>query len=151
VAAARAGVRLRLALWSFEPQFPAKEELAFFLNETRKMIAVVDDDPSLLKGIVRLLSAHGFHAQAFRSAEAFLDEKNARKAACLILDINLGGISGIELRRQLTASGFNPPAIFITALDDEATLREATAAGCVACLRKPFSATSLIGAINGAI
>lgn len=115
------------------------------------MIAVVDDDPSMLKGIVRLLSAHGFCTQAFASAEAFLNGENARNAACLILDISLGGISGIELRRQLTASGSNLPVIFITALDDEATLRAATDAGCIAYLHKPFPANLLINAITGAI
>jgi FixJ family two-component response regulator len=121
------------------------------LSLLKKIVVVVDDDPSMLKGIIRLLSAHGFGTQSFLSAEAFLEDADAKKAACLILDINLGGISGFDLRRQLTTSGFDLPVIFITARDDEASLREATEVGCVAFLRKPFAAKLLIGAINEAI
>jgi FixJ family two-component response regulator len=121
------------------------------LDKPTKTIAVVDDDPSMLRGIVRLLSAHGFGTQAFASAEAFLDDAGARSAACLVLDIHLGGISGIELRRRLTASGSRLPVIFITAHDDEATREQAIAAGCIAYLRKPFSSHLLINAIKEAI
>ena len=120
------------------------------VNTSPRTIAVVDDDPSMLKGIVRLLSAHGFSTQAFVSAEAFLADASAESAACLVLDIHLGGISGIELRRQLTASGSRLPVIFITAVDDEATRAEAMAAGCIAYLRKPFPSAQLIGAIDKA-
>jgi len=120
------------------------------LDKSTKTIAVVDDDPSMLRGIVRLLSAHGFGTQAFASAEAFLGDVGASTAACLILDIHLGGMSGIELRRRLTASGSRLPVIFITAVDDEATREEAIAAGCIACLRKPFASNLLIGAIKEA-
>jgi FixJ family two-component response regulator len=120
------------------------------LDNATTIIAVVDDDPGMLRGIVRLLGAHGFGTRAFASAEAFLDDAEARSAACLILDIRLGGISGIELRRQLTASGARVPVIFITAVDDEVTRAEAMAAGCIAYLRKPFPAAQLIDAIDKA-
>jgi FixJ family two-component response regulator len=120
------------------------------LDQSTKTIAVVDDDPSMLRGLVRLLAAHGFGTQSFASAEAFLDDAGATSAACLILDIHLGGMSGIELRRRLTASGSRLPVIFITAVDDEATRVEAMAAGCIAYLRKPFPSDQLIGAINKA-
>jgi FixJ family two-component response regulator len=103
--------------------------------------------PGMLRGIVRLLSAHGFDVLALESAEAFLDDDSMRIADCLILDIHLGGISGIELRRQLTASGSCPPVIFITAMDDGPTQREAIAVGCIAYLSKPFPANHLVGAI----
>jgi FixJ family two-component response regulator len=116
----------------------------------RKVVAVVDDDPSMLKAIERLLRAHGFDAASFASAEAFLGCDAASAADCLVLDIHLGGMSGIELRRRLTASSSTLPIIFITAVDDEATYWEAIEAGCVACLRKPFPAVLLIGAINEA-
>lgn len=127
------------------------QEASRSLTPPKKIVAIVDDDPSMLRGIVRLLSAHGFRTQSFESAEAFLHGMGAKKAACLILDIGLGGISGLELRRHLTASGSDLPVIFITARDDEATLREAIEAGCVAYLRKPFAGNQLIGAINEAI
>ncbi len=112
-------------------------------------VAVVEDDPSMLQGLKRLLSAHGFRVQTFASAELFLDDIANCEAECLLLDVHLGGISGIDLKRQLTASGSNLPVIFMTAMDTETTRQEAFDAGCIAYLRKPFLAKLLIDAING--
>ena len=120
------------------------------VSTKRKLIAVVDDDPTLLKAIKRLLGAHGFEVELFASAEAFLAGRCGEQRACLILDIHLRGMTGIELRRHLMATGCRLPVIFITAVTDDATHREAMDAGCVACLRKPFSASLLLGAINEA-
>jgi len=114
----------------------------------RKVVALVEDDPSVLTGLQRLLSARGFEAEPFASAEAFLDGAAASKAGCLVLDIHLGGMSGIELRRRLAVSGSAIPVIFMTAFDDELTQREAVEAGCIAYLHKPFSAHSLIAALE---
>ena len=116
----------------------------------QKVIAVIDDDPDMLKAIGRLLAAHGFRPEAFASAEAFLNRNWAREPACLVLDIHLGGMSGIDLQRRLKASGSRVPIIFITAIEDEAARGEAINAGCVAYLRKPFMARLLIGAIDDA-
>jgi FixJ family two-component response regulator len=113
-----------------------------------RTIAIVDDNPSLLKGLDRLLSAHGFRVQTFISAELFLERFAECGADCLVLDIHLGGISGIDLQRRLTLSGTDLPVIFMTAIDNEATRQEAFDAGCVAYLRKPFLANLLIDAIN---
>jgi FixJ family two-component response regulator len=113
-----------------------------------RTIAVVEDNPSMLQGLNRLLSAHGFRVQTFASAELFLDNIANCEAECLLLDIHLGGISGIDLKRQLTASGSNLPVIFMTGIDNEATRQEASEVGCVAYLRKPFLAKLLIDAIN---
>ena len=113
-----------------------------------RTIAVVEDDPSVLQGLSRLLSAYGFRVHGFTSAESFLDSLVRCEAACLVVDINLGGISGIDLKRRLTASGSDFPVIFMTAVDSEATRQEAVDAGCVAYLRKPFLAKLLIEAIN---
>ena len=115
-----------------------------------KVIAIVDDEQALLKAIERLLTARGFAPQGFNSAEAFLDSHAAKDAACLVLDIHLGGMSGIELLRRLNAVRSKLPVIFITAADNEAVHREAMEAGCVAFLRKPFQAHSLISAIDKA-
>ena len=117
---------------------------------TPKMIAVVDDDASMLKSIERLLGAYGFATRVFASAEAFLDLKARADIDCLLLDIHLGGMSGIELRHRLTASGCQLPVIFMTAFDDEATRIQAQTAGCSAFLHKPFAADLLIGAIKQA-
>jgi FixJ family two-component response regulator len=112
-----------------------------------KTIAIVDDNAAVLKGIERLLNAHGFATKGFSSAESFLASKPTNGIDCVLLDIHLGGMSGIALRRQLSASGSTLPVIFMTAFDDQATRQQAQAAGCVAYLRKPFAGSLLIEAI----
>lgn len=116
----------------------------------QKIVAVVDDDPSMLRATRDLLDAHGIGAAMFDSAEAFLRRGAGTKIDCLLLDIHLGGMSGIDLRRQLTAANCSLPVIFMTALDDELTHREAKLAGCVTVLRKPYSARQLMDAIGKA-
>ena len=111
-----------------------------------RTIAVVDDNPSMLQGLNRLLLAHGLRVQTFASAEAFLEVEC--EADCLLLDIHLSGISGINLQRQLIASGRELPVIMMTAIDNEATRQEAFDAGCVAYLKKPFLSKLLIDAIG---
>jgi FixJ family two-component response regulator len=121
-----------------------------FMPTQPRMIAVVDDDPSMLKGIERLLGACGFATKVFSSAEAFIESDGAADVDCLLLDIHLGGMSGIELRRHLAVSGSPLPVIFMTAFDDEATRTTAQSTGCIAYLHKPFVANLLIGAIEKA-
>ena len=116
-----------------------------------RTIAVVEDNPSMLQGLNRLLSAHGFRVQTFTSAESFLDDIANCEAECLLLDIHLGGISGVDLKRRLASSGRNLPVIFMTAIDDEATRQQALDVGCVAYLKKPFLAKLLIDAINAVV
>ena len=115
------------------------------------VVAVVDDDPGMLKSIDRLLKAYKFQTAMYPSAESFIDGLADGGPACLVLDIHLGGMSGIELRRKLTASGSDFPVIFISAAVEETVRQEAFAAGCVAYLRKPFPAPLLIEAINKAV
>jgi FixJ family two-component response regulator len=116
----------------------------------RKVVGIVENDPGMLKALERLLSAHGFAVEAYASAEAFLDGATDNDVLCLIVDINLGGMSGIQLRRQLAASGSALPVIFMTAFDSPGTHQEAVDAGCVAYLLKPFPSSLLIGAIDKA-
>ena len=117
---------------------------------TQRNIVVVDDDSSILRAIENLLDANGFATELFASAEEFLDRRAATQVDCLLLDINLSVMSGIELQRQLAACGSKLPVIFMTGLDDEAIRREALMAGGVACLRKPFTVRQLIDAIERA-
>jgi FixJ family two-component response regulator len=119
--------------------------------KSRTIVAVVDDDPSMLNAAESLLHAQGFATMVFVSAEEFLDRGAVTQVDCLLLDIHLGGMSGIELRRRLKGSGSTLPIIFMTALDDEATREQALKAGCVAFLRKPFEARQLIKAIKMAV
>jgi FixJ family two-component response regulator len=104
----------------------------------------------MLKGIERLLRAHGFDAELFYSVEDFQERANLREAICLVLDINLNGRSGIELRREIAIAGVSIPVIFITANDSDTTRKAAIEAGCVAYLAKPFPAKSLVEAIVAA-
>ena len=113
----------------------------------RKVVAIVEDDSSVMKVLQRLLTAHGLITETYTSAEKFLERGAESQANCLILDINLGGISGLDLRRRLAAAGSRLPVIFMTAGDSEKVQREAVALGCIAYLHKPFPAGHLIDAI----
>lgn len=115
------------------------------------IVIVVDDDAGLLKALSRLLAHNGIESRTFASAEALLESGNAQTATCLLFDIHLGGISGIELQRRLAASGSKCPVIFMTANDDEATRNEAVDAGCIAYLHKPFAQHVLLDAIKKAV
>jgi len=117
----------------------------------RTVVVVVDDDAGILKSVSRLLACHGIESRTFASAEALLESDSVQTATCLLLDIHLGGISGIELLRRLAASGSKWPVIFMTANDDEATRNEAMDAGCIAYLRKPFAQDALLNAISKAV
>jgi FixJ family two-component response regulator len=114
-------------------------------------VIVVDDNAGFLKGVARLLAHNGIESRTFASAEALLHSGGVQTATCLLLDIHLGGISGIELRRRLAASGSKCPVIFMTANDDEATRNQAANAGCIAYLRKPFARQVLLDAIAKAV
>ena len=115
------------------------------------VVIVVDDNAGFLKSVARLLAHNGIESRTFASAEALLDSGSAQTATCLLLDIHLGGISGIELQRRLAASGSKCPVIFMTGNDNDATRNEAMDAGCIAYLRKPFAQNVLLNAISKAV
>lgn len=117
----------------------------------KKFIAVVEDDAGMRKATADLLSAFGYGTETFDSAEAFLIAAATSQASCLVTDIQLGDISGIELVHQLAADGYKYPTIFMTALDDEWIRSKVTAAGGIALLTKPFPSRLLIEAIVKAI
>jgi FixJ family two-component response regulator len=113
-------------------------------------IAVVDDDESQCRSLARLLRAAGMDAATYPSAEAFLADPLHAGYDGLILDVQLGGISGIELQRQLVDSGETTPIIFITAHDEPEGRAKALAAGCRAYFRKTDSGADVIEAIRRA-
>ena len=121
------------------------------MQTRKKVVAVVDDDQSMLSAAENLLDAHGFMTIRFSSAEEFLGDRGGTRADCLLVDIHLNGVSGIELRRQLKVSHPDLPVIFMTALDDEAVRHQALEVGCVTFLHKPFPAHQLIEAIKSAV
>jgi FixJ family two-component response regulator len=114
----------------------------------RKLVLVVDDDPGILRGLKRLLREHGYDSLLFQSAKAFQAQRDFGQAICAVLDIQLKGESGIDLRCRLTEAGISLPVIYITANDSDAIRRAATKSGCIAYLTKPFSAKSLIEPIE---
>ena len=118
--------------------------------DQRNVVFVLDDDPSMLKGVRRLLKQHGFDTVPFETAKALLAHDNFEQAICLVLDVNLGDGSGIELYHWLTEAGVSMPVIYITGNDSDATRMAAMASGCVAYLTKPFPAQSLIDPIKRA-
>jgi FixJ family two-component response regulator len=128
--------------------FPRRREQQDERLPERRLVYVVDDDPSMLRGVKRLLREHGYDSVLFSTADAFQTHNDFDKAVCVILDIDLNDTSGIDVRRRLTASGISLPVIFITGKDSPATRMAALASGCLAYLTKPFSAGSLIGPIE---
>ena len=114
----------------------------------KQLIIVVDHDPGMLEAIERLLVAHGFDVEVFTTGPALQARGKLQDARCLILDVNIPGGSGVELRRRLASAGMSVPVIFITGNDSEIVRKDALDSGCVAYLRKPFRAASLIEAIE---
>jgi len=116
----------------------------------RKAVFVVDDDPGTLRGLKRLLREHGYDSLLFQSAEAFRNHGDFDQALCIVLDVNLNDVSGIEVRHRLKADGISVPVIYITGNDNDAVRMAAMESGCIAFLTKPFSAKSLIDPIEKA-
>ena len=112
--------------------------------ETARLVLVVDDDASTLKGVGRLLRKLGYASLLFPSAEAFENHNDFDKAVCVLLDIDLGGVSGIVLRHRLKANGNSVPVIYMTGNDSPDVRMAAHQSGCLAYLTKPFSTRSLM-------
>ena len=111
---------------------------------------MVDDDPGILRGLKRLLREYGYESLLFPSAKALQAHDDFGGAICVVLDIQLNGESGIEVRHRLSDAGVSVPVIYITANDSDAIRAAAMKSGCIAYLTKPFSAKSLIEPIERA-
>jgi len=114
-------------------------------------ILVVEDDEGMRLAVERLLLAGGYAVSTFGSAEALLGSDARRTAACLVLDVRLPGLSGVELSLRLAAEGLSVPVIFMTAHDDPRTRERAEASGPVAYLQKPFQGRLLLDAVARAL
>jgi FixJ family two-component response regulator len=117
----------------------------------RPLIVIVDDDESVRTALGSLVRAVGFAAQAFASAEEFLVSCHHERAACLILDVNMPGMSGSELHRQLVNSGRPVPTILITGTPDEEARASAVREGVVCYLGKPVPAEDLLACVRSAL
>ncbi len=118
---------------------------------SRPLVTIVDDDEFVRESLPDLLRELRFSVQAFASAEEFLASDHVSKTRCLILDIAMPGMSGPDLKNELTRRGLDIPVVFITALRDETVRPRLLAQGAVDCLFKPFSETALLGALNAAL
>ena len=115
------------------------------------LVSVVDDDESVRESLPDLLRELGFAVRAFSSAEEFLASDSIGQTQCLILDIAMPGMTGIDLQRELTLRRQEIPIIFITAHADKSVRRRLLEQGAVECLFKPFSETALLEALDAAL
>jgi len=117
----------------------------------RPLLSVVDDDEMLRESLPELLGEYGFAARAFSSGQEFLASDYVDQTRCLILDVAMPGMSGLDLQKELKRRGQAIPIIFITAQKDEDIRKQAFRQGAVKFLEKPFSDSALLDAINAAL
>jgi FixJ family two-component response regulator len=115
------------------------------------LIAVVDDDQSVRKGLERLLRASGYRVEVFAAAEEVLERTHSTSFAGFVLDVRMPGTGGLELQRQLSAASIRAPVIFITGHQDVQAQQEAREAGAVDWLEKPFEDQALLDCLRKAI
>ncbi|HOB97838.1 MAG TPA: response regulator [Verrucomicrobiota bacterium] len=121
------------------------------MSEHEMYVAVVDDDDSFSRAISRLLRAAGMDSVVFASAEAFLRDPTHPRASCIILDIHLGGMSGLDLCRLLSSEGHVAHVIMVTAHDEPEFCQEARQIGCAAYFRKPVPGKLLLEAVHNVV
>ena len=117
----------------------------------RPLLSVVDDDESVRESLPDLLKEFGFAARAFSSGQAFLSSDSVDETRCLILDIAMPGMSGLDLQQELKRRGQAIPIIFITGQKDEDIGKQALRQGAVKVLYKPFSDSALLDAVTAAL
>jgi len=120
-------------------------------NPGNVYVGIVDDDESLLRSLARLLRAAGMQPITYSSAEAFRADAKRPRFDCLVLDVQLPGMSGIDLRNQLTAEGAATPILFVTAHDDPQARTNALAGPCAGYFRKTDAGSEILGAIRHAV
>jgi FixJ family two-component response regulator len=120
-------------------------------QDKTKLVAIVDDDDSMRRAVQDLLESVGLPAQGFAAAEEFLSSGKQRQTACLITDIRMPGMSGLELQAKLNAERCRIPIIFISAHGDEEMRMQALRAGAVEFLAKPFDDNTLLQIVRTAM
>ena len=117
----------------------------------KPVITIVDDDESVREATMSLMRALGFTSEAYQCAEDFLKSGRIQRTSCLIADVRMPGMSGLELYRRLVASGKPIPTVLITAHSDDGVRARALQAGIICYLTKPFREDDLLGCINSAL
>jgi FixJ family two-component response regulator len=115
------------------------------------VVAIVDDDVSIRSALTRLMRVVGFQARTFASAEEFLESGEQQRTGCLIADIRMPGMSGLELQAVLNAANCRIPTIFITSHDDERLRTEALRGGALEFVAKPFDDEALVASVRAAL
>jgi FixJ family two-component response regulator len=115
------------------------------------VISVIDDDASVRAATDNLLSSHGYRVQTFASAEEFLQSTDLHSSSCVIADVQMPGMSGLELLTHVRARGHSAPFIFITAFPEDSVRARALRAGAIGFLAKPFGAPALINYVKIAL
>jgi len=118
---------------------------------SRRIVFVIDDEPSVRRSLSRLLKAAGYDVEVFASAQDFLRHESDEELACLVLDVKMPGLNGLELQEALTAANRHVPIIFVTGHGDIPTSVRAMRGGATDFLSKPFDADNLIAAIERAL
>jgi FixJ family two-component response regulator len=118
------------------------------MPETLQVICIIEDDESVRRALRRLIRSMGLNVHDFATAEEFLESIEQTLPSCLILDINLPGLNGLELQRRLQAEGRNIPVVVITAYANETLREQAFEAGAIAFLPKPFEELTLLQAVS---
>jgi len=120
-------------------------------GKTKPIVYIVDDDDSVRRAIKRLIRSAGMEARTYASANEFLESKSEEKNACLITDVKMRGITGLELHQKLIALRSRLPVIYITAFDTEEIRAQAKKAGGVGYFRKPVDDQALLDSIQWAL
>ena len=115
---------------------------------SKHLISLVDDDESIRRTTTLLIESFGFQAAAFESAETFLQSGQLQETSCLIVDVQMPGMNGLQLQSHLATAGCKIPIIFITAYDNKESRRQAMQAGAAAFLSKPFNDELLLETIR---
>jgi FixJ family two-component response regulator len=121
------------------------------MTNNQFILMIVDDDESIRRAARRLIKSYGFPVETFASAEDFLSSGRLHETACLVLDVQMPGLNGLELQSRLITDGHQVPIIFITAFNDENARAQALKAGALGYLVKPFEEADLLTAINVAL
>jgi FixJ family two-component response regulator len=121
------------------------------MTDNQSIVMIVDDDDSIRKAVRRLMKSFGFAVETFASAEEFLGSDRLAKTACLILDVHMPGMSGLQLQERLVAGDCAIPIVFITAFNDGRARAQALNAGAIGYLIKPFADEELLNCIHMAL
>jgi FixJ family two-component response regulator len=133
------------------PMSRAESNRGIGLGLQAALIAIVDDDPWVRKSLERLIKSAGFRTETFATAEDFIRAGDHRETACLILDLRLPGMSGLELQHRLVIDNDHLPIVFVSAHDEPETRYEAVKAGAIAFFSKPFNDEGLVDAVRSVV